>query len=57
MSKHSDGGKGDKPRPFNISQEEYGDRFEAIFGKKKKSIEQQFDEQVVMKDEYYDLEE
>jgi hypothetical protein len=31
------GGKGSKPRPFNISQEEYADRFEAIFGKKKKN--------------------
>jgi hypothetical protein len=30
------GGKGSKPRPFNISQEEYADRVEAIFGKKKK---------------------
>jgi hypothetical protein len=34
------GGKGSKPRPFNISQEEYADRFEAIFGKKKKDNEQ-----------------
>ena len=31
----SDGGKGSKPRPFSISQEEYADRFDAIFGKKK----------------------
>lgn len=33
------GGKGSKPRPFNISQEEYADRFETIFGKKKKDNE------------------
>jgi len=31
----SDGGKGSKPRPFSISHEEYADRFDAIFGKKK----------------------
>lgn len=30
----ADGGKGDTPRPFNISQEEYANRHEAIFGKK-----------------------
>jgi hypothetical protein len=27
-------GKGDRPRPFSISQREYGDRMDAIFGKK-----------------------
>jgi hypothetical protein len=42
------GGKGSKPRPFNISQEEYGDRFEAIFGKKKKK-------EVVEKSDYQDI--
>lgn len=30
----ADGGKGDTPRPFNISQEEFANRHEAIFGKK-----------------------
>jgi hypothetical protein len=30
-----DGGKGSSPRPFSVSQEEYDNRFEAIFGKKK----------------------
>jgi len=29
------GGKGSRPRPFSISQEEYGNRFDAIFGKTK----------------------
>ena len=33
----SDGGKGSAPRPFSVTQDEYGDRFELIFGKKKKS--------------------
>jgi hypothetical protein len=28
-------GKGDKPRPKAISQEEWGKRYESIFGKKK----------------------
>jgi hypothetical protein len=59
MAEHwngGNGGKGCKPRPFSVSQEEYDNRFEAIFGKKKKSEEEKFDDKVVMKDEYYDLE-
>jgi hypothetical protein len=27
----SDGGKGSKPRPFSVSQEEYANRWDAIF--------------------------
>jgi hypothetical protein len=27
----TDGGKGDKPRPFSVSQEEYDRRWDAIF--------------------------
>ena len=30
----SDGGKGSKPRPFSVTQEEFGSRIDAIFGKK-----------------------
>jgi hypothetical protein len=30
----SHGGKGDTPRPFSVSPEEYQNRHEAIFGKK-----------------------
>ncbi len=30
----SDGGKGDAPRPFSVSQEEFDNRWETIFGKK-----------------------
>jgi hypothetical protein len=30
-------GKGSKPRPYSISQEEYADRWQAAFGKKKKN--------------------
>jgi hypothetical protein len=29
----SDGGKGDKPRPFSVDLEKYDKQFEAIFGK------------------------
>jgi len=35
----SHGGKGDKPRPYSVSLEEFDNRFEAIFGKKKKKEE------------------
>ena len=31
----SDGGKGSRPRPFSVSQETFGNNFDAIFGKKK----------------------
>lgn len=30
----ADGGKGSRPRPYSISQEEFGNNFDAIFGKK-----------------------
>jgi len=30
----SDGGKGSSPRPFAVGQEEFGNKFEGIFGKK-----------------------
>ena len=29
----TDGGKGSKPRPFSVSQEEYDKRWDAIFGR------------------------
>jgi hypothetical protein len=29
----SDGGKGSKPRPLSVSDQEYADRWNAIFGK------------------------
>ena len=29
----SDGGKGSKPRPFSVSQEEYDNRWDAIFSR------------------------
>ena len=47
----SDDGKGSKPRPYSVSQEEFDNRWETIFGKKKKEeqpeevVEKQPDEQ------------
>jgi hypothetical protein len=35
----SDGGKGSKPRPFSVSQEEFANSFENIFGKKDKDMQ------------------
>jgi hypothetical protein len=29
----SDGGKGSRPRPFSVSQQEYDNRWDTIFGK------------------------
>ena len=34
----SHGGKGDTPRPFSVSQDEYQARHEAIFGKKPSKV-------------------
>ena len=31
----SDGGKGSRPRPFSVSNEEYSTRWDAIFGRDK----------------------
>jgi|LauGreDrversion4_2_1035121.scaffolds.fasta_scaffold3520250_1 hypothetical protein len=52
-------GKGSRPRPFSVTQEEYMNRWDAIFGrdldKKENTDQQRFDKQVVMKEEFYDL--
>ena len=37
-------GKGSSPRPYSVSKSEYDDRFETIFGKKKKFEESNSDE-------------
>jgi hypothetical protein len=47
-------GKGSRPRPYSVSQETFGNNYDTIFGKKKKTQSEQFDEQVVTKNEYYD---
>jgi hypothetical protein len=50
----SDGGKGSAPRPFSVPKEEFDNRWDEIFGKKKKTEAEKFD-QAVLKNEYYDL--
>ena len=43
--KMSDGGKGSKPRPFSIAQEQYEERWDLIFGRDKgqKERDKEFD--------------
>ena len=35
----NDGGKGSRPRPFSVSNEEYANRWDAIFGRDIKTTE------------------
>jgi hypothetical protein len=51
------GGKGDKPRPFSVTQEEYDNRWNMIFNRDNKTEAEKFDEKVVMKNEYFELDE
>jgi len=51
----SDGGKGDSPRPFSVPLKKFDENWNAIFGKKKKTDAEKFDD-AVMKNEYYNLE-
>jgi hypothetical protein len=53
----SDGGKGSKPRPFSVTQEQYDNRWNMIFQRDQKTEEEKFDEKVVMKNEYFELDE
>jgi hypothetical protein len=46
----SDGGKGSKPRPFSVSQEEWASRWDAIFQRDVKE-----DNTGVTKNEYQDV--
>jgi len=50
--------KGSSPRPFSVSQEEYAKNFDKIFKKKQTADEkfrEEFEKQVILKNEYYDL--
>lgn len=38
--KLADGGKGSRPRPFSINQQEYDQRWDAIFGRDLKEKEE-----------------
>ena len=51
----SDGGKGSSPRPYSVSNEEYANRWDAIFGRDKQ--EQALDDLVRISEELglYDL--
>jgi hypothetical protein len=53
----NDGGKGCKPRPFSVTQEEYDNRWNMIFQRDQKTEAEKFDEKVVMKNEYFELDE
>jgi len=46
----SDGGKGSNPRPFSVSQKEYDERWDAIFGRDLKE-----DNTGTNKNEYQDV--
>ena len=48
-----DGGKGSRPRPYSVDQKTFDSNWDNIFGKKKKTDAEKFDEAVV-KNEYYD---
>jgi hypothetical protein len=39
-----DGGKGSNPRPFSVSQDEFANSFEKIFGKKDKDMQVRVEE-------------
>jgi hypothetical protein len=53
----NEGGKGCKPRPFSVTQDEYDNRWDLIFNREKKTEAQKFDEKVVMNNEYFELDE
>ena len=45
--KMGDGGKGSSPRPYSVSQEQFADNWEKIFGKKKKTDDKEDDNPLV----------
>lgn len=49
----SDGGKGSKQRPTDLKK--YEENWNSIFGTKKKTEQEKFDDQVIMAREYYDF--
>ena len=50
----SDGGKGSAPRPFSVTQEQYDNRWDAIFGRDLKPADLK-DNTGVDKNEYQDV--
>ena len=53
----NDGGKGCKPRPFSVTQDEYDNRWNLIFQRDQKTEKEKFDEKVIMKNGYFELDE
>jgi hypothetical protein len=51
----SDGGKGSSPRPYSVSNEEYANRWDAIFGKDNTSNEEKALDKLVEVQENLDL--
>jgi hypothetical protein len=51
----NDGGKGCKPRPFSVTQDEYDNRWNLIFRRDNKTESEKFDEKVIMQNEYFEL--
>lgn len=49
----SDGGKGSKQRPTD--KEKFDRNWDNIFGRKKKTEEEKFDDKVIMQHEFYDI--
>lgn len=49
-NKSNDGGKGSKPRPFSVTQEEYAKRWDYIFGR-----DMPVDNTGTSKNEYQDI--
>ena len=55
MTNQWHGGKGSKPRPYSVTQEEYDKRWDAIFGRDEPD-EDDLEEDVNLDDEDYDAE-
>ena len=46
-------GKGSRPRPYSVDQKTFDNNWDSIFGKKKKTDQEKFDD-AIMQDEYFD---
>lgn len=49
-----DGGKGSRPRPFSVSQEEFDGRWDTIFKKQKSVATEESNDDVVAKEDLDD---
>jgi hypothetical protein len=46
----SDGGKGSKPRPYSVSQEEFANNWDAIFAKKEQKEKNNYQDVLATED-------